>query len=103
MLGAVGDVDLVLFVVEAGSFTLAEAQPPLDAPLLDPRVTLRDYGAIVVDDHGAGLVAHGRSLPDVDGPTSGPWAVLDPAGDLLAVYEADGHGGARPVVVLTSE
>jgi tRNA pseudouridine55 synthase len=86
-----------------GSFTLGEAQPPLDAPLLDPRVTLRDYGVIVVDAEGAGLVGHGRSLPDVDGPTTGPWAVLDPAGELLAVYEADGRGGARPVVVLASE
>ena len=40
---------------------------------------------------------HGRLLPVF--PGDGPWAVVDGAGDLLAVYEAH-RDGAKPAVVL---
>lgn len=83
-----------------GSFTTGEARPPLEAELLAPALALRDYASITVDDAGAERVAHGRSLEHVDAVGGGPWAVLDETGGLLAVYETDGRGGAKPAVVL---
>jgi tRNA pseudouridine55 synthase len=83
-----------------GSFTEADAAPPDQAVLLPSAEALRDYTRVEVDATTAGLVAHGRVLPSFDGPA--PWALVGPDGDLLAVYEPHGPGGAsaKPSVVL---
>ncbi len=47
----------------------------------------------------AEAVSYGKVL-DVAWPGEGPWAVLDGAGELLAVYERYGDGRAKPSVVL---
>jgi hypothetical protein len=52
---------------------------------------------VVVDADTAVKIRHGRSLPAWDGIA--PWAVVDEAGALLAVYEQDGPN-AKPSVVL---
>jgi tRNA pseudouridine55 synthase len=90
-----------------GSFTVAGARPLAAlsaADVLTPAEALRDYGRIAVDAAIARLVSHGRPLDRAevgDPPGPGPWAVVDPEGDLLAVYEADGTGQRlRPAVVL---
>ena len=83
-----------------GSFTDGEARPPDDAELLAPSTALRDYAAVVVDAEQAEAVAHGRRLQPFTGEGSGPWAVVDRSGDLLAVYESAGAGAAHPAVVL---
>ena len=76
-----------------GSFTIDEARSIDDAAVLPPSAAVRDLGApAVVDADTARLVSFGRPLPDLAG---GPLAVVDEAGDLLAVYE-DG----RPSVVV---
>jgi tRNA pseudouridine55 synthase len=81
-----------------GSFGEVEARPLEEVFLLSPAEALRDYASVTVDAEVAAMVAHGRVLPVFTG--RGPWAVLDDAGDLLAVYEA--HAGrARPAVVLS--
>lgn len=85
-----------------GSFTVAEAQPPDRCVLLAPPVAMRDYASVVVPADVATLVSHGRLLPRFDGHGPGPWAVLDEAGDLLAVYEPFGDHDAKPAVVLAS-
>jgi tRNA pseudouridine55 synthase len=89
-----------------GSFTVAGARR-LDAlsaaDVVAPAEALRDYGRIAVDAAIARLVSHGRPLDRAevgDPPEPGPWAVVDPEGELLAVYEADGTGRRlRPAVV----
>jgi len=53
---------------------------------------------VAVDGDVVPLIANGRVLAAPDG--SGPWAVVDRAGRLLAVYEAFGAGRAKPAVVL---
>ena len=87
-----------------GSFTLADARPldDLDAgAVLPPAETLRDYPQVVVDAEAAAAVGFGRSLDPTGWPgVPGPWAVVDGAGELLAVYEAAPDGQARPSVVL---
>lgn len=80
-----------------GSFGEADVAPVADAVLLAPAEALRDYARVAVDEATAALVRHGRVLPAFDG--TGPWAVVDGAGELLAVYEAHG-GGSKPAVVL---
>jgi tRNA pseudouridine55 synthase len=87
-----------------GPFGLADATP-LDAiELLPPTEALRGHPAHSVDATTAAMVAHGRvleraALGDPEG--DGPWAVLDEAGELLAVYEAHRGGTVKPAVVLT--
>jgi tRNA pseudouridine55 synthase len=84
-----------------GSFGLDDARP-LDAlEVLAPAEALRDYPGIVVGDEVAALVGNGRVLQDEElGVTGeGPWAVLDEAGRLLAVYERH-RGRCKPAVVV---
>jgi tRNA pseudouridine55 synthase len=91
-----------------GSFTFADATP-LDRlgaeHVLSPAEAMRDYAALTVGAEVAGLVANGKVLDRkaLGGPgDDGPWAVLDGAGALLAVYE--GHRGdtVKPSVVLAA-
>jgi tRNA pseudouridine55 synthase len=85
-----------------GSFTLADARP-LDAlDVLPPAAAVRDLPAVTVDDATRAQVCTGRVLDrgalGVEG--DGPWAVLDAAGALLAVYEPHGTGRVKPAMVL---
>jgi hypothetical protein len=54
-------------------------------------------GPAVTDDVRHGKVMGAERL-DVRG--SGPWSILDPEGNLLAVYHDHGHGRVKPAVVL---
>lgn len=69
--------------------------------LLAPVEALRGWPRVTVDATVTGLVRHGRVL-DADAlgaAGSGPWAVVDGTGALLAVYERRGHQ-VKPTVVL---
>ena len=84
-----------------GSFTVDQAGTVEDPVVLTPAEALRDYPAVTVDDEFARLVANGRVLArhqlGVEG--DGPWPVLGPAGELLAVYELRGDE-VKPAVVI---
>jgi tRNA pseudouridine55 synthase len=80
-----------------GSFTVDEAQAPDECDLMSPLDALRDYTRVHVDDNTADMVRHGRVLDRFDG--DGPWAVVEPGGALLAVYESFG-AVAKPAVVI---
>jgi tRNA pseudouridine55 synthase len=88
-----------------GSFTIDDAIA-LEAAsvdrLLTPADALRDLDAVTVDGELQVAVGHGKVLPldDLGVGGDGPWRVLDPAGDLLAVYEPHKPGTAKPSVVL---
>jgi tRNA pseudouridine55 synthase len=88
-----------------GSFGEAEAHA-VDELVLQPAATaLRDFASTRVDEDVAAAVAHGKVLPrevlGVEG--DGPWAVLDGAGTLLAVYETtDRANTVKPAVVLVT-
>ncbi|MHB1498391.1 MAG: hypothetical protein ACYCXN_10840, partial [Acidimicrobiales bacterium] len=62
--------------------------------------------ASVVPAAGAGPVSAGGAGP-VSAAGAGPWAVVDEAGELLAVYELYGSATqgdwAKPAVVLVTE
>jgi tRNA pseudouridine55 synthase len=89
-----------------GPFTVEEAVP-LDAvgtdAVLPPAAAVRHLVPAVVAPEVAAAVATGKVLAPADLGVSGegPWAVLDAAGTLLAVYEGHGEGRAKPSVVLT--
>jgi tRNA pseudouridine55 synthase len=88
-----------------GPFTVDRAVPleRLSAEALLPPAAAVAHLEPVVADGGLGADAlHGRVVPlDRLGVTgAGPWAVLAPAGDLLAVYEPHRPGTAKPGVVL---
>jgi tRNA pseudouridine55 synthase len=75
-----------------GSFSVEEARRlgSLDpSHVLSPTVALRDLATVSVGAELARNVSHGLALDKaaVAARGEGPWAVLDAAGDLLAVYE----------------
>jgi tRNA pseudouridine55 synthase len=80
-------------------FTIEEALPPDAVELLPPVEALRALAKVSVDEETARLIATGRVLPAPDG--AGPWAMVDGAGELLAVYEPFRHAEAKPAVVLS--
>ena len=89
----------------SGTFMLAEAVA-LEAVtvdgLLPPAEALRHLDRVDVDGDVLAAVGHGKVLPvdDLGVAGAGPWRVLGPGGDLLAVYEAHRPGTAKPAVVL---
>jgi tRNA pseudouridine55 synthase len=93
---------------EIGSFTIDAALPidkiDVDA-LVDPATAVRDYERVAVSPEIAALVAHGKVLPvgtlTVHG--EGPWALVDDAGALLAMYESYEPGTVKPAVVIPGD
>ncbi|MGI8795828.1 MAG: tRNA pseudouridine(55) synthase TruB [Acidimicrobiia bacterium] len=97
--------------LQVGSFTLDEAHPleaveaDADAVVLPPVAAMRDLQRLDVDAEQARAVAHGVTFPapslspgeEPTGP--GPFAMVGPDGDLLAVYERR-RSAVRPAVVL---
>ena len=82
-----------------GSFTAAEARPPDDVAWLPVAAAMRDYPRICPDDADLDRVRHGAPLdPDVmaGAPVA---AVVDGAGELVAVYRLE-PGRAAAAVVL---
>ncbi len=90
---------------DIGSFGAADMRP-LDAigpeRVLTPAQALRDLDAVTVDAAAAASIRTGLPLDRVPlgAVGDGPWAMLDEAGELLAVYEATGSDRIRPAVVL---
>jgi tRNA pseudouridine55 synthase len=91
--------------VSVGSFTLAEARPL--SMLLPGHVRpvaglVRDCAGVTVSGELERLVGHGRVLErgELGVAGDGPWAVLDEAGDVLAMYEVNGPERVKPAVVL---
>jgi tRNA pseudouridine55 synthase len=88
-----------------GAFTL-DGAVPLDAlgpeAVRPPADAVAHLPAVRVDAGVAADVAHGKVLPaarlGVAG--EGPWAVLDEAGALLAVYRAHRDDSVKPDLVL---
>ena len=72
------------------------------ANVLPPVASLPWLDAVVVDAEGAREVEHGRVLAreEFGGSGDGPWRVVSPGGDLLAVYQAHGADRVKPAVVL---
>ena len=97
---------------EVGSFRIDEAQrldeltaalEQGEAPgslLMSPAAAMRDMTALAVDEEIARLVSTGRGLDHEVGQIAGPYALVDQAGELLAVYRDAEPGRIVPVVVL---
>jgi len=83
--------------------TLGEVEAEPDVVVLPPVAAVRDLERVVTDTEQARAVAHGVTFPapvfvGADaGP--GPFAVVGPDGDLLAVYERR-RAAVKPAVVL---
>jgi tRNA pseudouridine55 synthase len=84
----------------AGDMHLLDAIGP--DLVLTPAQALRDLDAVTVDADAAASISTGLPLDRVPlgAIGDGPWAMLDEAGSLLAVYEATGSDRIRPAVVL---
>lgn len=90
-----------------GSFTVDSAVPvELLTPehLISPADALRDLAPVVVDHETAVAIGYGKVLAasalGVSDGDAGPWPVLGPDGELLAVYEPHRDGTVKPAVVL---
>lgn len=88
-----------------GPWTLADAVALDEAGpdrVLPPSACLPGMATLTVDGELHDAVGHGKVLEAtaLGAAGDGPWAVLDPGGGLLAVYEAHGAGRVKPAVVL---
>lgn len=88
-----------------GSFGDAEAIPLDSVDLASVRPSLdlvRDLPHVEVADELVMALGHGRLLErsSLQAVGDGPWAVVGPGGDLVAVCEAQSHDRVRPAVVL---
>lgn len=85
-----------------------DAATPLDAlaetDVIAPADCLPWMDRTAVDASTATDVGHGKvlDLDSLGAAGSGPWAVVGPEGDLLAVYKPYGIGQAKPSVVLAT-
>jgi tRNA pseudouridine55 synthase len=94
-----------------GPFTLADARPLDGIELLAMPAAVRSLRAVDVSDEVAVAVRHGRVMATDEllatlgegERGSGPWAVFDPNGQLLAVYEAHRAGTVKPAVVVAAQ
>jgi tRNA pseudouridine55 synthase len=70
--------------------------------LLPPLAALPGMDRVMISPEVASEVAHGKVMDaaaiGATGP--GPWSILGPNGDLLAVYQSHGAGRVKPAVVL---
>jgi tRNA pseudouridine55 synthase len=95
--------------LRVGSHTLAEAhgleaiESDPDGTLLTPLDAMRDLERVDVDAEQARAVRHGATFTGsaVAARGDGPFALVDPEGDLLAVYERRGPG-LKPTVVVAA-
>ena len=71
----------------SGSFTLSEAGPPTEAELRAPAELVRDLLQILLTDDEATQARSGAHLAAARYEGSGPWALVDPTGGLVAVHE----------------
>jgi len=73
--------------------------------VLTPAQAMRDLDFVRVGPELAGVVGHGLALDrvPVGAVGTGPWAMLDEQGELLAVYEATGTDRIKPAVVLAQK
>jgi tRNA pseudouridine55 synthase len=88
-----------------GPWTEAMATPLEQLSLSDvlpPVASLPWLDAVAVDPERSREVQNGRVLERAGfgGPGEGPWRVVGPGGDLLAVYQIHGAGQVKPAVVL---
>ena len=67
--------------------------------VLPPSAAVGHLPPVAADSDMAEAVSFGKVL-DVEWPGHGPWAVLDGAGALLAIYERTADGRPKPSVVL---
>jgi tRNA pseudouridine55 synthase len=91
-----------------GPFTLHDAVALDDvspAALRPPIAALPGMDHVTAGPDLAAAVGHGKVLTaaDLGAAGTGPWAVADAGGRLLAVYETDDRGRIKPAVVLAAE
>lgn len=92
-----------------GPFRVKHARP-LDehlstADIRPPSEAVGHLARATVDAATGAAVAHGAVLDRrvAAFPGAGPWAVVDDAGELLAIYEARGETSVKPAVVLSGQ
>jgi tRNA pseudouridine55 synthase len=86
-----------------GSFTLDDAHPLESLEVLPPAVAVQHLPSVTADAELAVAIRFGKVLPVEALPGAegeGPWAVLDDAGTLLAVYHRHKGDKAKPTLVI---
>jgi tRNA pseudouridine55 synthase len=87
---------------ESHTIDVIEADP--GAAMVSPREAMRDLEVLKADAEVARGICHGMTFAAgaLGESGDGPFAVIDPDGDLLAVYERHG-AGMKPAVVVAGE
>lgn len=83
-----------------GRHTVDAAAPVEQATLISIAEGLADYATIELDQDTTARVRNGQRLGDSVTTGEGPWVLLDPAGEVVAVHERLADGRVKPAVVL---
>jgi tRNA pseudouridine55 synthase len=83
-----------------GSHTEDAAKQLEQAELISLADGLRDYPSVTIDDETVARVRNGQRLSEDVLTGDGPWLLLDPAGELVAVHERVEGGRIKPAVVI---
>lgn len=73
----------------SGSFTISDTAPPEQATLREPAELVRDLGQIELTASETQQARSGAHLAASRYHGTGPWALLDPHGKLVAVHERE--------------
>ncbi|HOT79865.1 MAG TPA: tRNA pseudouridine(55) synthase TruB [Microthrixaceae bacterium] len=85
-----------------GAFTLADATSLEDVTVIPMAEAVRGFPIVRVDEATEAAIRVGAVLDSaaLGVAGTGPWPILSPTGELLAMYEPFGDGRVKPVVVL---
>lgn len=82
-----------------GRHVEGDANPIESATIISLADGLADYPSIALDDETVARVRNGQRLPESELPGDGPWVLVDPAGQVVAVHERV-DGRIKPAVVI---
>lgn len=85
-----------------GAFTLADATSLEDVTVIPMAEAVRGFPIVRVEEATEAAIRVGAVLDSaaLGVAGTGPWPILSPTGELLAMYEPFGDGRVKPVVVL---
>lgn len=89
-------VEADMVTLDAVAAAAAQGDTALDTLLRPPRAGLAGWAEVAVSADGAAALSQGRPVRADTGVPAGPVAVVDAAGALLGIAEADAEGWLRP-------
>ena len=86
--------------IAVGGFTQSECSQLEDVVVHPPITAVRTMSRVVADEQMQTMIKHGRELERFASPP--PWVLVDVSDAVLAIYEPNASGRAKPSVVMAN-